>query len=287
MNITTPLISASAYLAPLPEATPSQPQIIALGDWNLISFGETSLILDLGGDHTLLLDRQASGVILTNQQAGVSTAITGELAIDLTNDGEADAQFWGGITFKLTDATKITVQTRSLPSIENTWQLHRIVVTNKEQGLVINGFDAQGAQDLSFEFSENGRKTDNRFLDNFVVNESADGTTWLRRGQQLTEEILRITAPGEYYGSERNQMSLQQLFASIMQSLSILSLFSMHSHIMNAPTDNIRSQNESSDRDAASARRQAIEAAQIRHAIELSQLMTNQLTLALRSGALP
>jgi len=113
--------------------------------------------VDLGDGYTMELNEHSSEIILKDAD-GNETRIWGDPHVDV--NGERIGDFYDTTTFELENGTKITINTEPWDGNENAYVASQVVVTNGDQGMVIDGISQNDKGDLSITMNENGEMLD-------------------------------------------------------------------------------------------------------------------------------
>ncbi len=165
-------------------------------EWSVSFPYEGRAVIELGSAYQVVVDEQValetSLIVIINRATGAVTRIWGDPKLDWNDDGEVDRQFWGTTTYKLTDGTKITVNTEPSTVDPTETVPSRVTITNGDRGIVVTGLGPHLLGNLRVALTETGRATDFVTLDGLLLLESASGPGWIdsRSGELVLQETF-------------------------------------------------------------------------------------------------
>jgi len=155
----------------------------ATNEWSVSFPYEGRAIIELGSAYQVVVDEQVtletSLIVIINRATGAVTRIWGDPNIDWNDDGVVDRQFWGTTTYKLTDGTKITVNTEPSTIDPTETVPSRVTITNGDRAIVVTGLGPHQLGNLRVALTKTGLATDFVTLDGLLLVESASGPGWI------------------------------------------------------------------------------------------------------------
>lgn len=151
--------------------------------------------VDLGDGNTLIINKASSEVQIKDAQGNV-TDISGDPHVSV--GGKHIGDFYGTTTFELKNGTKITLDTKAYSVNANAYLTDKVTVTHGDHALVISGVDQETSQPVSVTMGENGYALDAATNHGLVVDQSADGKSWISSltGKAVTQADFDTTKPG-------------------------------------------------------------------------------------------
>ena len=207
-------------LEPAPAPTPDK-------EWTVEQNGPKATI-DLG-THRLEIDERRSEMWIINKETGDKSRIWGDPHFDMDGDGTTDVDFWGTISLNLEGGTKITIQTTPWKGNEDMTVSSRLVITNGDKSIEVNGMDQNHIGDMTIEQTNNGRMMDVFTGDGLDVYENPNGEGWLIQDGMQMREITQtdMNATKHDGGDFSIQEALQAMMAAVASGTLMGQLVSM------------------------------------------------------------
>ncbi len=147
-------------------------------EWKVEQKEDGTGTIDIG-THTINLNENKSEIVVINKETGEKSRIWGDPHFDTNGDGKTDVDFWGTISLNLEGGTKITIQTTPYEKNNKETLSSRLVITNGDKAIEVNGLDQNKKGDLTIKTSEDGRYKDALVGDGLKLYENKKGQGWL------------------------------------------------------------------------------------------------------------
>jgi Domain of Unknown Function (DUF1521) len=152
--------------------------------------------INLGDRYKISCEEGSQQWIVTDNETGKQTKISGDPHVDKDNDGKNDFDFKKNMSFVLEDGTKITVNTVPYGDSGQTLS-SKLTITKGDKAMVVEGLagDADGKDNLRVTQSDDGRAMDRTTPDGFrIFQDTANG--WVTKDGKMVDQAVINKAEG-------------------------------------------------------------------------------------------